>query len=231
MGLVADYVITCERLPLVGVAAETAATIELELQYNHGDLPPFIVHVTDGATAGVESAFESAAFVRDYTLIGEAGDTRHYQILPAADENPQLGDRLDLSALRSLATTEAIIDRIRAIPTGWVQTGWFADRAAFDEFRSFWQRNGMFTLRRLSSDREPKEPGAGLTDSQHEALRVAYEMGYFEIPRRTSLDEVAAELGIPPSSLSERLRRAQTHLVETSVASTWPPLPDSSPHD
>ncbi|MDG5776024.1 helix-turn-helix domain-containing protein [Haloarculaceae archaeon H-GB2-1] len=51
-------------------------------------------------------------------------------------------------------------------------------------------------------------------------------MGYFAIPRTASLDDVAAELGISASSLSERLRRAQTHLVETTVASTWPPLPE-----
>ena len=65
-----------------------------------------------------------------------------------------------------------------------------------------------------------------LTDRQWEVLGTAYEMGYFEIPRTASLDGVADELDITASSLSERLRRAQTHLVETTVASTWPPLPE-----
>jgi len=40
-------------------------------------------------------------------------------------------------------------------------------------------------------------------------------MGQFDIPRQASLEDVAAELDISASSLSERLRRAQTHLVET----------------
>jgi predicted DNA binding protein len=51
-------------------------------------------------------------------------------------------------------------------------------------------------------------------------------MGYFEVPRGASLDEIADGLGITPSSASERLRRAGTHLLETTVASTWPPLPE-----
>lgn len=228
MGLVAEYDIACEGLPLTAVAAAVSeATLEVDLQYNHGDRPPFLVYVTGGEDDPVEAAFESAAFVAEYTLVGRAGQTRRYQILPAVGEEAQLGDHIDdLSDLRSLATTDAIIERIRVTPTGWVQTGWFADRAVLDEFRAFWQRNGSFTLRRLVRDGQPEEPGDGLTDSQHEALRVAYEMGYFDIPRTASLAEVAAELGVTQSSLSERLRRAQTHLIETTVASTWPPLPD-----
>ena len=228
MGLVAEYEITCEVLPLVEVAAAVReATLEVELQYNHGDRPLFIVHVTGGTNESVERAFESAAFVASYTLVGRAGETRQYQVQPAVGERAQLGEHIeDLSALRALATTDSIIERIRVTPTGWVQTGWFADRGVLNEFRTFWQRNAEFSLRRLTRDGEAEAPGDGLTDRQREALRIAYEMGHFEIPRAASLDDIAAELDITASSLSERLRRAQTHLVETTVASTWPPLPD-----
>jgi len=226
--LIAEYEITCESLPLVTVAATVPeATLEVELQYNHGDRPPVLVYATHETRVPIERALDSAAFVAEYTLIGQAGETRRYQILPALGEEAQLGGHVeDLSGLRSLATTEAIIERIRVTPTGWIQTGWFADVEVLDEFRTFWQRNGEFTLRRLTRDGEPEAPGDGLTDGQREALRIAYGMGYFEIPRTASLDDVATELGITASSLSERLRRAQTHLIETTVASTWPPLSD-----
>ena len=253
MGLHAEYEITCEALPLVEVAAAVPeATLEVEMQYNHGDRPPFLVHATgesrsgstgrsdgpradstgatddsDATAAAVETAFEEAAFVEEYALVGRAGETRRYQVLPAFGEEAQLGDALDdLEGLRALATADAIVERIRATPTGWIQTGWFADRAAFDEFRTFWRENAGFALRRLTRDGDPEAPGNGLTDPQREALRTAHGMGYFDIPRAASLDDVAAELGITASSLSERLRRAQTHLVETTVASTWPPLPE-----
>jgi hypothetical protein len=52
-----------------------------------------------------------------------------------------------------------------------------------------------------------------MTDAQREALLTAHEMGYYEVPRATSLEAVAAELGVTAPSLSERLRRANANLV------------------
>ena len=46
-----------------------------------------------------------------------------------------------------------------------------------------------------------------LTDRQMEILNLALKNGYFEIPRRISLNELAQKLNISPSSLSETLRR------------------------
>jgi len=228
MGLIAEYEITCESLPLVTVATDVPeATLDVELQPNQDGHPPFILHATHETPAAVENALESSSFVAGYTLVGRAGETHRYQVLPAVGLEAQLGAEIeDLSGLRALATTDSIIEQIRVTPTDWLQTGWFADRAVLDEFRTFWQRNGEYRLRRLTHDGEAEEAGNGLTDPQREALRTAYEMGHFDIPRTASLDEVAAELGITASSLSERLRRAQTHLIETTVASTWPPLPE-----
>ncbi|MDL5360981.1 helix-turn-helix domain-containing protein [Halalkalicoccus sp. NIPERK01] len=48
-----------------------------------------------------------------------------------------------------------------------------------------------------------------LTPTQEAALETALDMGYFEIPRKATASEVAAELGIGTSALSERLRRGQ----------------------
>ena len=226
MGLVAEFDIACEHLPLVGVAAAVpAATLTLELQYNHGDRPPFIVTATGGSRAALERAFDDARDVAAYALVGRAGDARRYQALPALSFEEQLGAHVDdLEGLEALATADAVIDRIAVTDEGWTQTGWFADRATFDEFRTFWQRNGYFRLRRLTRDGEPEPPGDGLTDPQREALRTAYELGYFDIPRGAALEDVAADLDISPSAASERLRRAQTRLIEETVGPMWPPL-------
>nr|WP_268239443.1 MULTISPECIES: helix-turn-helix domain-containing protein [Halomicroarcula] len=112
-------------------------------------------------------------------------------------------------------------------PDGWRQTGWFADREEFSKFSSFWQHNADFRLDRLNRVETPEPPGEGLTNRQYEALRIAYERGYFEIPRQVSLEAIATELDITASSVTERLRRAQTQLIEETVATTWPTLPES----
>jgi predicted DNA binding protein len=139
----------------------------------------------------------------------------------------QLGPHVDnIDRLRDLARNESVVEHIEVTPTGWHQTRWFADRDAFDEYRAFWQRNGQFRLHRLTRDGEGDDGDAtsdGLTDAQREAVRTAHEMGYFEIPRTASLEAVADELGISASSLSERLRRAQSHLVTTHVSGAGRP--------
>lgn len=52
-----------------------------------------------------------------------------------------------------------------------------------------------------------------LTDRQLEALETAYEGGFYETPRRTSYEEIAAELGCAPSTANELLRRAEAAIV------------------
>ncbi|MFC7228789.1 helix-turn-helix domain-containing protein [Salinirubellus salinus] len=55
---------------------------------------------------------------------------------------------------------------------------------------------------------EPSLPG-----EQRVALRTAWELGYYETPSDASLDDIAEELGVPRSTLSYRLRRAEAQLV------------------
>jgi hypothetical protein len=228
MSLVAEFDIGCEHLPFAGVAAAVPdATLILELQFNHDELPLFVLSVTDGDQEAVENAVAAAPVTGSYAVLGEAGDTRRYQIHPGPTLAEHLGPHLDdLSGLKALATTEAVIERIEVLPTGWRQSGWFAHYEAFDEFREFWQRNADFRLHRLTREGDSEPAGDGLTDGQREALRIAYERGYFEVPRKASLEDVADELDISASSVSERLRRAQTQLIEETVATAWPPLPN-----
>lgn len=228
MGLVAEFDIECEALPLTGVAESVpAATLLLDLQFNHGKQPLFIVTLKNGSQSEIENALAKAYDVGQWTLVGQAGETRRYQVHPALSLEEQLGEHLeDFAGLEALATAEAIIERINVVPRGWRQTGWFADRDAFSEFSSFWQRNANFRLHRLTQIGESEPPGDGLTNRQNEALRIAYELGYFDIPRQASLEDVATELHISPSAVSERLRRAQMQLIEETVATIWPPLPN-----
>jgi hypothetical protein len=228
MALHAEYHLGCEALPLVDVAAAVPdADIELAISPGMNERPRFTARVlgSDGTVGAVESEFERTAFVGEYTLVAREGEASRYTILPGTSMEEQLGDALDdLDDLRALYETPTHIECIHPTPTGWVQTGRFADRAAFDELREFWQRNAPFRLRKLTcvgdavDDRFVADPdGDGLTDAQRTAIRAANRMGYFEIPRTATLGDVADELGITASSCSERLRRAQTHLVETHV--------------
>lgn len=53
-----------------------------------------------------------------------------------------------------------------------------------------------------------------LTDRQLEVLRKAYEEGYFEQPKRANATELAEQLGISQSTVTEHLVTAQKKLLE-----------------
>lgn len=55
--------------------------------------------------------------------------------------------------------------------------------------------------------------GSSLTDRQREVLTAAYELGYYERPRRASQEAVAAELGLSASTVGEHLRKGERRLV------------------
>lgn len=52
-----------------------------------------------------------------------------------------------------------------------------------------------------------------LTPRQREVLRLAYDAGYFDWPRRTPGEEVADELGISQATLSQHIRSAERKLL------------------
>jgi len=58
---------------------------------------------------------------------------------------------------------------------------------------------------------------AELTDDRREALEAALEEGYFEVPRRIDLVELADQLDISDSALSQRLRRGITTVLADHV--------------
>ena len=53
-----------------------------------------------------------------------------------------------------------------------------------------------------------------LTPRQEEVLRTAFEMGYFDYPKRANAGDVAVELNIGLSTFSEHLSAAQSKLLE-----------------
>ncbi len=57
-----------------------------------------------------------------------------------------------------------------------------------------------------------------LTTLQRETLLAALDAGYFSVPRRTNLVELAAEMDVSDTAISQRLRRGMSTLVEATIS-------------
>lgn len=83
------------------------------------------------------------------------------------------------------------------------------------EIYEFCEDNGLsLTVDALYDFDGDRGSGHGLTKCQYESLLEADEMGYYDVPRDTTLSELAEQLDVSHQSLSERLRRGHGALVD-----------------
>lgn len=61
-------------------------------------------------------------------------------------------------------------------------------------------------------------PDLGLSTAQREALRTAYDQGYFEIPQQISLEELGTHLDISRQAATDRLNRGLQTLISQTMA-------------
>ncbi|MHA2047093.1 MAG: helix-turn-helix domain-containing protein [Candidatus Thorarchaeota archaeon] len=84
-----------------------------------------------------------------------------------------------------------------------------AFRIAFDNLRSNFKK-----VRLLRVHRSPKgSPHSGLTTKQMGAIKEAIKSGYYEIPRKCEVKQIAKQLGIKRVATQERLRRAERRIM------------------
>jgi predicted DNA binding protein len=96
----------------------------------------------------------------------------------------------------------------------------FPGHENLSSFQTWCDEHGVdLDIERLYDHERPAEPRYGLTERQYETLALAVESGYYDIPRRTTTKELADRLGISDQAVTERLRRAITSLVESTVLS------------
>lgn len=68
-----------------------------------------------------------------------------------------------------------------------------------------------YKVKMISTNKMNKE--TILTEKQEDALVMAYKLGYYSVPRKISIDELASNLNCSKSTLSVMLREAERKLV------------------
>jgi hypothetical protein len=160
-----------------------------------------------------ERAVDSDPTAAEYSLLASLGDQRLYRVTisesAAGSLTHEVAAEEDVTFLD--VTADADESKIRAL---------VPSREALVAYRDACrERQLSFRLVGIYDESEGDSAGRefGVTPRQREALVTALESGYFEVPRETTLSEMAAELGISDQALSARLRRGQTNLVRQTL--------------
>ncbi|MGN8216864.1 helix-turn-helix domain-containing protein [Halococcus morrhuae DSM 1307] len=208
MSVIAECSLDPGRLSLAA-ALSAVPTIELDIEreYRTGSSSPIVFcWARDDDLDAFEIAVGDDGTVTDVHRLSNDDDRRLY--------------RARLTGTAPVVTYDAWVDlgaarlEMRYLDERWYARMRFPDRDSLGAFRQFCVDNDLdFRLRKLYDGNSDRAHEARLTTRQREALRLAHQEGYFEIPRRTTLGEIAARLGISDQAASERLRRGCGRVV------------------
>ncbi|APW98648.1 bacterio-opsin activator [Halobiforma lacisalsi AJ5] len=87
----------------------------------------------------------------------------------------------------------------------------------------FGQYDFRVEVTRISTPEDLERERTPLTETQYETIVAAHELGYFDVPRRITLEELAAELDVSHQALSERLRRSHAALISAELSARLSP--------
>ena len=159
----------------------------------------------------MEGAFANHPGVRQIRLVDSVDDQHLLRVEWAAEYEGVLS-----------TLTDAKIALIEAVGTHrpWTFDIRGDDRAAIAAFQQGCREHDIpITLTNLHALTPlDTETGAGLTDPQEEALRLAYERGYFNTPRDVTMAELGEELGISQQAVASRLRRGIRQVLDGALA-------------
>lgn len=130
-------------------------------------------------------------------------------------------DTVDQRAYEAAIDSGGVYLQSRRVEDGWCTTMNYPDESCFREFQRRISEEGMEIEPTVIRVGQYLLSGGAfeLTQKQEAVLSVAVEGGYFEVPRGSTLSEVADRLGISEQAASERLRRAMRSLASAAVTS------------
>lgn len=143
--------------------------------------------------------------VRDCQFVAEREDGYVYVLELTA---PLVPDEMDEDFAELLGTTDPTVTE-RGVVLSLVGP----QDAIRKVLRHYRDAGVVPDLHRLGEYDGGEGPFDALTRRQREVMETAYDLGFYEVPREASTDEVAGELDIDPATASEHLQRAERNLL------------------
>ncbi|MDL5363084.1 bacterio-opsin activator domain-containing protein [Halalkalicoccus sp. NIPERK01] len=173
-------------------------------------ITPYVWVQTDDFDA-LEAAFEKDPTVESMTLLSETDEERSYQMVWTGS--------VDL-IIRLLTDHEGTIITATGSDEKWHLRAVFPDRKSLSQAHDSAKNVGLqFDVQSIYGTDDTRHVKYGLTEKQRDTIVAAFEAGYFEVPRDVSLSEFAAQQNLSHQAISEQLRRATSHLVESTLIS------------
>lgn len=151
------------------------------------------------------TALDDLQYVDNWEHVSGSGETEVYLIAFTA---PDLPDRVSEAADDLVGTCDPT-----PVGEGFTVSLTGPQEAIADTVDVYQTQGARPELRKLGAYEPDGDPVDALTDRQETVIRRAFEMGYYEVPRQTSTEEIAGDLGLDPSTVTEHLQRSERNLL------------------
>lgn len=211
MSVIAEISIPATEFELGRIMSRTeSGTIELESLVPTGEraVPFFWVYDADFET--FESTVAAEPSVADLAKIDTYDDRVLYTFEWSVEND---------SVFQSIRRVSAYILNATGAGGSWQFELRFPSHNALSTFQKHCRERevGFEVIRVYNPSKPDLGPWFGLTEPQREALVLAVEEGYYDIPRDCTTVELAERLGISDQAVTERLRRAIVGLATNTI--------------
>jgi predicted DNA binding protein len=212
VSVIAEFTFRHPGLPLMETMTATGVELDVEQAVAADpDRPVLFVWASGGDFEDFETLAPDDDTVASIDRIEDAGDRRLYRVQVADTDGPvlyPLDDRLEASRLSVSSSADGLEVRLR-----------FPDRESLAAYRPLVADRGVEVILRRVYDAAEGAPAAefSLTEKQRTALLTAVESGYYDVPRKAELADVANDLDVSTQSVSERLRRGVATFVRNAL--------------
>jgi predicted DNA binding protein len=171
--------------------------------------------LTDESYTGLSISGRTCSLDKYSDVLEETPGSRvvytYFDDIARCDSVPTITNRYVDGGLLFVVTREGDAERWRILMQDETKVGMLYDTLAAS------LRDGLTFqfehLKQVTSSPTTPFEARSLRSEQRRVLEVAFDEGYYETPRETTLDDIADRLDWPRSTVSYRLRRAEAEVV------------------
>lgn len=212
MNTIAEFRLPAENFALHETLSTTDIDFEAErvtAHDSHRVLPLLWAAGPPEDLDGVEAALRDDPSVEDVELVTELDNEQLYQMKWVKNIR---------FIVHILVEEQAIVFSASGSRSHWDFRVLFPDREAVGATHDFCEDWDLgVTLRNVFEMSRERYGRFGLTKEQSEILVVALERGFYDIPQKAYLNDLADDLDISRQAASERLRRAYKKVIQDTM--------------
>ncbi len=211
MSVIVQFSIPAEDFSLGrGIQQATDVSVELEKMIPSGDsaIPYFWVIGENQST--FDAILDQEPEISTYAVVDELNGRRLYRA--------EWDHTVD-SFVQAIADHDVVLQEANGGSETWTFQLRFSDSHRLSEFHTDCKDKGIeLSVEGLYNPIEPAGLDMGdLTEAQRSLITRVYQEGYFDVPRKTTLAEIAEELDISDQAVNERLRRGLSTLIGATL--------------